>query len=98
MTVGHFAEAIGVSSSMVCPHVPFHLLVRADKPLRDWSLARPIVFLSIFTKSEPITVAAAAVTKLSASVPFTSLKYFLKTELVRACSLPGAIRPKCHKD
>ena len=73
-SMGHFAEAIGVSASMVGTHVPLHLLERTGKPLRDWSLVGPpVVFLCIFAQSKSITVAAATVSKLSTSIPFTSL-------------------------
>ena len=94
--VGHFAKAIGVSASVVCTHVPFHLLERTEKPLRDWSLAGPLVFLGIFPQTEPIAVAAATVPKLSTAVPFASLKIFfcLKTELVLGLLVTWGHPPK----
>ena len=79
-TMGCFAESIGVSASMVCPHVPLHLLQRAGKPLRDWSLARPLVFLGVFAQTKPVTVAAAAVPKLATAVPFASLECLLSSQ------------------
>ena len=97
-TMGHLAQAIGVSASVVCTHVPFHLLERAREPLCDWGLVNgPVVFLCIFPQSKPITVATATVPKLSTAVPLTTLEYLLNIVLENRL-LPEAIHPECRKD
>ena len=100
-TVGHLAQAIGVSASVVCTHVPFHLLERAREPLCDWGLVNgPVVFLCIFPQSKPITVATATVPKLSTAVPLTTLekKEYLLNIVLENRLLPEAIHPECRKD
>ena len=49
-------------------------LVGPSKPLSDRNLSRPIIFLSILSKGKPVTVVAAAVTKVTLPIVVAALR------------------------